>query len=97
MGLFDPKCNKDEDGFWSYFKCNGDIEVHVAEDGTEIYQLPIDYKWVGTEEGDGVYCPNCGGDEEIHFHNGEFICVNCERTFSEHELEDYCACGIIHG
>jgi DNA-directed RNA polymerase subunit RPC12/RpoP len=96
MKLFDPKRNKDENGFSSYFKRNGDIEVHVAKDGTEIFQVPIDYKWVGTEEEDGVSCPNCAF-EEIYYHNGEYICVNCESTFSEHELEDYCGCRIIHG
>ncbi|TWH59389.1 hypothetical protein DesLBE_3768 [Desulfitobacterium sp. LBE] len=95
MGIFNRKHNKDGDGFSSYFKCNGDIEVHVDENGTEIFQVPNDYKWVGTEEEDGVFCSNCG--EEIYYHNGGYICVHCESTFSEHELEDHCGGGITHG
>ncbi len=86
---------KEKNGFTSYFKCNGDIEVHVAEDGTEIFALPHNYTWVGTAEGDGVYCPICS--EEIHYHSGEYICVNCESTFTESTLEEHCGCGIIHG
>ncbi len=91
MNRFD--CNNSIDGFSTYFKFNGDIEVHVAEDGTEILQIPKDYRWVGTEEENGVDCPTCG--EEIYYHNGEYLCLQCEGTFSKHELEGNCGCGII--
>ena len=94
MGIFDRKKGKEEDGFTSYFKCNGDIEVQVAKDGTEIFQLPRNYKWAGTVEEDEILCPTCG--EEIHY-NGEYVCVHCEGTFSEEELEEYCGCGVTHG
>lgn len=95
MGLFNRN-NSDESGFSSYFKCDGDIEVYVGDDGTEIFSVPPDYTWVCTEEEEGVSCPNCGF-EEINYHNGEYICVNCESTFTEQELVDYCGCGINHG
>lgn len=87
--------NKDEISS-VYYKCDGDIEVCVFGDGTEIYTVPDDYKWVSTIEDDGVSCPQCGY-EEIHYHNGIYVCTNCECTFTEQELIDYCGCDIIHG
>lgn len=84
----------DEVEVYSYFKCNGDIEVHVFEDGTEIFSAPDDYMAVSTEEGDDILCPNCHSGDSIHYHNGEFICVHCENSFTEQELIDYCGCGI---
>lgn len=89
------KQSKGKEVFSTYLKCNGDIEVTVAEDGAEMFEIPNDYVWAGTEEEDGIFCSNCG--EEIFYHNGEYICLNCERTYTEQELEDYCGCGIIHG
>ena len=82
------------DKYSTYYKCNGDIEVHVFEDGTEHFELPSNYTWVGTEEEEGVFCPRCS--EEINY-NGEYVCVHCESTYSESELEDHCGCGVTHG
>lgn len=95
MGFFGHRYSDYEDGTSSYLKCNGDIKVDVAADGTESWEIPKDFKWVGTEEEDGVNCPGCG--EEIYYHNGEYICVSCESTFSKKELEDFCGCSITHG
>lgn len=86
----------DDDEFSVYFKCNGDIEVHVFRDGTEIYSVPNDYERVYTVEEETVSCPQCGF-EEIYYHNGEYICTECECTFIEQELVDYCGCDIFHG
>lgn len=95
MGIF-GRSKSEEDGFTSYYKCNGMIEVHVAEDGTEVFKLPRSFKWVETEEEDAVSCPYCG-EEEIYYHRGEYICINCESTFTEEELAEHCGCDIIHG
>lgn len=95
MGLFKHTKN-DEAEFSSYFKCNGDIEVVVFDDGTEIFSVPHDYKAASTEEGDDILCPNCYNGDSIHYHNGEYICVHCEKTFTEQELVDYCGCGIVY-
>lgn len=94
MGLFNRNKDMDEESS-AYYKCNGDIEVHVYDDGTEIYSVPSDYKSISTEEGDCVFCPQCDS-ESIYYHNGEYICTDCECTFSEQELIDFCGCGIIH-
>ncbi|MCM1233068.1 MAG: hypothetical protein NC489_23335 [Ruminococcus flavefaciens] len=95
MGLFKQSKN-DEAEFYSYFKCDGDIEVDVFDDGTEIFSVPHDYKAASTEEGDDILCPNCHNGDSIHYHNGEYVCVHCESTFTEQELIDYCGYGNIY-
>ena len=41
---------------------------------------PIDYKVVcSVDEDVSVSCPRCGF-EEIYYHNGEYVCLNCECT-----------------
>lgn len=55
---------------------------------------PIDYKVVlPVDENEDVSCPRCGF-EEIYYHNGEYVCLNCECTLSEQEIVDYCGTDI---
>ena len=77
---------------YTYTKC-GDIEVYVFKDGTEHYRVPSDYQIVYDEYDDSVSCPHCD-HEEIYYHDGEFICIECESTFTKQELDDYA--GGIH-
>jgi DNA-directed RNA polymerase subunit RPC12/RpoP len=95
MGLFKNKKKNVEESY-SYSKFGGDINVHVFDDGTEIFNTPNDYESVCTEEEDDITCPNCGASDGIHYHDGKYVCIFCEGTFSEQDLIDHCGCGIRH-
>ena len=55
----------------------------------------IDYLDVCTvDEDEFIACPHCGF-EDIFYHNGEYVCLNCDSILDEQEIIDYCGTDIF--
>ena len=58
-------------------------------ESNDIFDDFLDYEEVYDEYGDTVPCDSPDCSSTIKFHNGQYICPNCERVMTEDEFDEY--------